>query len=421
MCHQRAMHLRTSYLCSESIIFLMPFLKTDFFCSMYFHAATLSLFRPFHYATILDSNVVPREICRTAANTISDLWQEHRTLYGLTGIYMFQVHCLLTACTIHIVNIPSLSSSRYLTYACNTFHDLIPRNEWAKTALETLRGLAEKWRLILPLDVEDALYRGSDRSQLARPDNVAEPGGGVQLRDHPMMDGNNRHYGSSSGHGVSNINAERQTTSLLRRRVVNELPRPELDGVHIPLKRGMLMSAQDQHVGGNYQKRQRVQTMQTSQNHPAALRYHHSDDTRNSSTYSTSRSESDTSPQQPYQGRSPTAVTSQLYSPLAHQGVPLLQPVIRSIPNTNTGTSSTSSTANDRADPTNPSSMSHIRASSSSSSLGRSRDGRPVYGIGSGRVDGAVPSVRQLRDRVDGLSFAEDWRNPFIHIPDGAN
>lgn len=126
---------------------------------MYYHTAVLLLFRPFLKATIDYSDVVPREVCREAANMISDLWQEHHSAYGLSGIYMFQVHCLLTACTLHIINVPTISANRHLTQACNIFQELIHRNEWARSSLVILRGLAEKWRLVLPLEVEEAMYR----------------------------------------------------------------------------------------------------------------------------------------------------------------------------------------------------------------------------------------------------------------------
>jgi hypothetical protein len=126
---------------------------------MYYHTALLLLFRPFLKAKIDYSDVVPREVCREAANMISELWQQHRNIYGLSGIYMFQVHSLLTACTIHIINVPTISATRHLTAACNIFQELIPRNGWARSALTILRGLAEKWRLVLGLEVEEAMYR----------------------------------------------------------------------------------------------------------------------------------------------------------------------------------------------------------------------------------------------------------------------
>lgn len=126
---------------------------------MYYHTAILLLFRPFLKATLTNSEIVPREVCRKAANMICDIWSEHRRLYNLSGIYMFQVHCLLTACTIHIVNVPALSATSYLTDACNTLQDLISRNEWARSSLVILRSLVKRWDRVLPQEAEEALYR----------------------------------------------------------------------------------------------------------------------------------------------------------------------------------------------------------------------------------------------------------------------
>ncbi|KAB8337010.1 hypothetical protein FH972_021314 [Carpinus fangiana] len=126
---------------------------------MYYWVAILHLFRPFLKATIHNSDISPREVCRQAANNISDLMHEHARLYQRKGIYMFQVHCLLSACTIHIINIPSIQATRQFTEACNTFQELIPGNEWARSCLHVLRNLVEKWNLILPLEAEEALCR----------------------------------------------------------------------------------------------------------------------------------------------------------------------------------------------------------------------------------------------------------------------
>ena len=147
------------YRCSKLVQPISIVSSLIFTSSMYYHTAVLLLFRPFLKATIDYSDVVPREVCREAANMVSDLWQEHYSIYGLSGIYMFQVHCLLTACTLHIINVPTISATRHLTRACAIFQELIPRNDWARSALVILRGLAEKWRLVLPLEVEEAMYR----------------------------------------------------------------------------------------------------------------------------------------------------------------------------------------------------------------------------------------------------------------------
>ncbi|KAK5131245.1 hypothetical protein LTR04_004929, partial [Oleoguttula sp. CCFEE 6159] len=131
---------------------------------MYYHAAVLLLFRPFLKATFTKSPVSPREVCRQSADAISKIFAQHRRLYDLAGIYTFQVHCLLTACTIHIINVPALSSTSYLTAACNNFQDLIHRNEWATGSLNIIKGLVQKWNIILPLDAETALYRNAHKT-----------------------------------------------------------------------------------------------------------------------------------------------------------------------------------------------------------------------------------------------------------------
>lgn len=129
---------------------------------MYYHAAVLLLFRPFLKAKFTESDISPREVCRQSANAISDIFAQHRRLYDLVGIYTFQVHCLLTACTIHIINVPTISSTNYLTAACDSFQDLVHRNEWATGSLNIIKGLVQKWNIILPIEAETALYRNQE-------------------------------------------------------------------------------------------------------------------------------------------------------------------------------------------------------------------------------------------------------------------
>ncbi|KAF2757070.1 hypothetical protein EJ05DRAFT_501611 [Pseudovirgaria hyperparasitica] len=140
---------------------------------MYYHAAVLLLFRPFLKATFTESNLSPRDVCRRSANYISDIFAQHRRMYGLSGLYTFQVHCLLTACTIHIINIPAIASSTYLTAACNSFQDLVTRNEWAVGSLNIIRGLVQKWNIVLPIEAENALYRND--TQMSHFDFTADP------------------------------------------------------------------------------------------------------------------------------------------------------------------------------------------------------------------------------------------------------
>lgn len=126
---------------------------------MYYHAAVLLLFRPFLKAKFTQTDIAPSEVCRAAAASISELFAQHRRLYDTVGIYTFQLHCLLTACTIHVINIPAIAATSYLTAACNHFHDLARWNEWATGSLTIIKGLVQKWSIILPGEAELALYR----------------------------------------------------------------------------------------------------------------------------------------------------------------------------------------------------------------------------------------------------------------------
>lgn len=123
------------------------------------HSAVLLLFRPFIRAKITDSDVVPQDVCRNSANSISELFAKHRATYDLAGICSFQIQCLMTACTIHILHMPAIASTTHFVDACNSLHDLMERNEWARTSLNTIKSLVKKWDRVLPIEAEAALYR----------------------------------------------------------------------------------------------------------------------------------------------------------------------------------------------------------------------------------------------------------------------
>ncbi|KAH7025325.1 fungal-specific transcription factor domain-containing protein [Macrophomina phaseolina] len=140
---------------------------------MYYHAAVLLLFRPFLNARFAESNLSPREVCRQAANTVSTLFAHHLQLYGLNGILTFQIHCLLSACTIHMIKLPSISAADHLAAACNSFQDLVRMNDWATGSLNIIRSLVQKWKIILPLEVEVALYRDQGATTATPGESIA--------------------------------------------------------------------------------------------------------------------------------------------------------------------------------------------------------------------------------------------------------
>lgn len=126
---------------------------------MYYHAAVLLLFRPFLRAKFTESDLVPSELCRQSAVAISKMFEQHLALYNTTGLYTFQLQCLLAACTIHLVNLPAISSTTALHNAINSFHLLVSKNTWALGSLKLIKDLVVRWNIILPGDVEATLYR----------------------------------------------------------------------------------------------------------------------------------------------------------------------------------------------------------------------------------------------------------------------
>jgi hypothetical protein len=127
---------------------------------MYYHAAVLLLFRPFLRAKFTESAIAPADLCRQAATALSDLFARHLALYGATGIYTFHLQGLLAACTIHLINLPAISSAAALTAAARSLAALVHRHAWASAALRLIRALVRRWGIVVPGELEAALHSG---------------------------------------------------------------------------------------------------------------------------------------------------------------------------------------------------------------------------------------------------------------------
>jgi hypothetical protein len=142
---------------------------------MYYHAAVLLLFRPFLRAKFTESDIVPSELCRQSATAISDLFGKHLALYHTTGIYTFQIQCLLAACTIHLINLPAISSTTALRTAIDSFHLLVSCNTWALGSLKLIKDLVSRWKIILPGEVEETLYKSHTELPLSIRERFDDP------------------------------------------------------------------------------------------------------------------------------------------------------------------------------------------------------------------------------------------------------
>lgn len=126
---------------------------------MFYWNSVLLLFRPFVKARIAETDMSPGEICHNASIKISELFALHQGLYGLNGISFCQLSCLVTACTVLIMNLPAPKTITHLKNACDALHQLAPRNLYAQRGIDVIDSLVQKWNIILPGEVEQALNR----------------------------------------------------------------------------------------------------------------------------------------------------------------------------------------------------------------------------------------------------------------------
>jgi len=125
------------------------------------------LFRPLLGARFTQHmNTHPKFICANAANAISVAFERHMQVFQGFGVCALQVQCLLTASTIHIVDLSNRQALASLTQACWHFRALALRVPWAAGSLQIIRGLMKKWYTDVPPMLEEVL-EGSGRGSPA--------------------------------------------------------------------------------------------------------------------------------------------------------------------------------------------------------------------------------------------------------------
>ncbi|KAI9715950.1 MAG: hypothetical protein M1812_005584, partial [Candelaria pacifica] len=123
---------------------------------MYHHTVVLQLFRPFLKADLLDSNVRPRDICTQSAEGISSLLNTYRELYGLRCSCPIIMHIVMTASTIHLLNLPSPSASASLAQGISDLRVMSTNHSFARRCLRIIKTLGVKWEIELPETVQEA-------------------------------------------------------------------------------------------------------------------------------------------------------------------------------------------------------------------------------------------------------------------------
>lgn len=111
-----------------------------------------SLFRPYIKLDLRGANLFPRDTCTFCANEISGLTNALRAMYGLRRVCLPVTGFLLSASTIHLLNLPSETSGRHLSQAMHDLQAMSTNHLFAGRCVDIIRSLATKWKINLPED-----------------------------------------------------------------------------------------------------------------------------------------------------------------------------------------------------------------------------------------------------------------------------
>ncbi|EWC48687.1 hypothetical protein DRE_01909 [Drechslerella stenobrocha 248] len=124
----------------------------------------LLLFRPFLSANNSGSasfpaNISPKRICINASTAISKILRMYRQTYGLKQIPNIVVYMVLSACTIHLMNMPAKTAKRDIVQGIKCLEGIAEYWLCAKRALIILKVLSLKYSIELTDEAEIVLSR----------------------------------------------------------------------------------------------------------------------------------------------------------------------------------------------------------------------------------------------------------------------
>lgn len=136
-----------SYTCTTMLAFCS---KSCTFQAFWKYTNTSSLFRPYIKLDLQGANLYPRDTCTVCANEISSLMNALRAMYGLRRIALPVASVLLSASTIHLLNLPSEPSASHLSQALRDLQAMSTNHQFAAQCVSIVRSLAKKWKIPLP-------------------------------------------------------------------------------------------------------------------------------------------------------------------------------------------------------------------------------------------------------------------------------
>ncbi|USW58402.1 hypothetical protein Slin15195_G117210 [Septoria linicola] len=131
---------------------------------MYYYGCVLHLFRPYIKLDLRAANLYPHDTCTFCANEISALMNALRAMYGLRRVTLAVTSLLLSASTIHLLNLPSEQAAAHLSQALHDLEAMSVNHRFAARAVDIVRSLSSKWNIALPEGAAAvAVYRMGSR------------------------------------------------------------------------------------------------------------------------------------------------------------------------------------------------------------------------------------------------------------------
>jgi len=109
-----------------------------------------SLFRPYIKLDLQSAGLFPRDTCTVCANEISSIMNALRAMYGLRRVPLAVPSIILSASTIHLLNLPSEPAAAHLSQGMHDLQALSVNHQFAAKCVDIIRALATKWNITLP-------------------------------------------------------------------------------------------------------------------------------------------------------------------------------------------------------------------------------------------------------------------------------
>ncbi|KAK4496228.1 hypothetical protein PRZ48_012208 [Zasmidium cellare] len=137
---------------------------------MYYYGCVLHLFRPYIKLDLRAANLYPRDTCTFCANEISALMNALRAMYGLRRVTLAVTSHLLSASTIHLLNLPSEEAAAHLSQGLHDLEAMSVNHRFAARAVDIIRSLSSKWKIALPEGAASvAVYRMTGQREISSP------------------------------------------------------------------------------------------------------------------------------------------------------------------------------------------------------------------------------------------------------------